>query len=275
MVSGRKDWSGATALVTGASRGLGSVLAIAFAKRGLHLVLAARDAKKLEGVAKECEAAAPGSGSGAPVRIIEADVSVAAERHALLEACGPVDVLVNNAGIEIAVALADQTEADIDAQVATNLVAPIALTKLFLPAMIARRSGVVVNVSSMSGKSSTPFNSIYAATKHGINGFSSSLRVELTGTGVHVGVVCPSFVANSGMWADTGLKAPAMMREVSPDAFVKAVFAVMNGKAEVLVTPGPVRPLLALRELVPGLDAVVLEKMGVMRALRDRASRGK
>ena len=143
-----------------------------------------------------------------------------------------------------------------EAQLLTNLAAPIELTRLVLPGMLERRRGAIVNVSSMSGKVATPYNAIYAATKHGLNGFTKSLRLELQGSGVHVGVVCPSFVADTGMWADTGQRAPALMREVKPEKVVRAVFAVLNGAGEVLVTPGPIRPLLVLREMFPSIEGL-------------------
>ena len=259
---------GSTALVTGASRGLGALIATGLAKEGMSLVLAARDSAKLDAVAESCRAL------GAKVTTVAADVARADDRARLVreaEAAGPVDVLVNNAGIEIAIAVADQTADDVSSQIATNLLAPIELTRLVLPAMMARRRGVIVNVSSMSGKSPTPYNAVYAATKFGLNGFTCSLRIEIEPAGLHAGVVCPSFMAGAGMWADTGLSAPAMLREVPPEKLVRGVMAVIRGAQEVLVTSGPVRPLLALRELVPGLDAAVLRRMGVMRALEARA----
>src|SRR5205823_6599664 len=159
--------------------------------------------------------------------------------------------LVNNAGIEIPVRVVEQTDEEVAQQLDTNLIAPIDLTRRVLPQMIARRAGVIVNISSMSGKSPTPFNSIYASTKYAINGFTASLAMELEGSGVHAGVVCPSFVADAGMWADTGVRAPKLMREVAPAKVAQAVLKVIRGAGEVLVTPGPVRPLLALRELFP------------------------
>ena len=130
---------------------------------------------------------------------------------------------------------------------------------------------MIVNILLMLAKSATPYNSVYAASKHALNGFSASLAVELQGSGVHVGVVCPGFVAESGMWARTGIRAPAAMREVSPAKVVKAVFAVLGGAGEVLVTPMPIRPMLALRELFPSLDGPVLRRMGVLRTLAARA----
>lgn len=257
--------SGQTVLLTGASRGLGVHIARALAGAGADLVLTARDADKLGAVAAEC------AGLGVKTRVVAADVARAGDRARLVEEAGPVDVLVNNAGLEIAVALLDQTDEDVDRQLSINLVAPIDLTRRVLPGMIARKRGVIVNVSSMSGKSPTPYNSIYAATKFGLNGFTASVALELEGTGVHIGAVCPSFVAEAGMWADSGAKAPAMLKEVPPAKVARGVLKVIAGAREVLVTPSPVRPLLAVKELFPSLDGKVLKAMGVLKSLEERA----
>jgi short-subunit dehydrogenase len=136
--------------------------------------------------------------------------------------------------------------------------------------MLVRRTGTIVNISSMSGKGATPYNSIYAATKYGLVGWTASVRIELLGSGVHVGVVCPGFVAE-GMWGRTGLQAPAIMRAVSPAKVVKGVMQALGGAGEVLVTPGPIRPLLALRELFPSLEAPLLRATGIVRTLEQRA----
>ena len=126
-------------------------------------------------------------------------------------------------------------------------------------------------ISSMSGKSPTPYNSVYSATKFGLNGFAGSLQFELAGTGVNVGVVCPGFVSGKGMWADTNVKAPMLMREVSIEKVVAAVRKVISGKPEVLVTPGPVRPLLALSQIRPTWIPVILRWMGITTVLEERA----
>ncbi len=258
---------GSTVMLTGASRGIGAVLASRLAQEGANLILVARDAQKLERVRTDCVA------RRVNVRIVVADVSVPAERERLVQESGDIDLLINNAGVQVTKALVDQTLDDVDGQLATNLAAPIALTRLVLPAMLARRRGVIVNVSSMSGKGATPFNAVYAATKFGLNGFTASLRLELHGTGVHAGTVCPGFVAETGMWANTGMRAPALMREVKPEKVVRGVFAVIEGAHEVLVTPGPIRPLLALRELFPQIEGPILRRLGVMDVMRQRAAR--
>lgn len=256
---------GKRALLTGASRGLGVHIAKRLAQEGVDLVLAARDRDKLDEVVGACRA------FGVSVDAIAADVSSAGDRARLVRESGVVDILINNAGVEHPRRLVSQTDAEVRAQIEINLVAPIELTRAVLPGMLERRSGVIVNVSSMSGKGATPFNSVYAATKHGLNGFSASLGIELDGTGVHVGVVCPGFVSETGMWANTGKRAPLAFREVSPEAVAKAVLRAIRGDREVLVTPGPVRPLLALGQLLPGIEGAVLRAMGVSRVLAERA----
>jgi short-subunit dehydrogenase len=258
------ELTGKVAILTGASRGLGVAIARRLAKEGARLVLVARDR---EGLAKV--AAAVGA-----AKIVVADVTVAADRERIVAEArevGAISILVNNAGLEVPLAVLDQRPEDVDAQIAVNLTAPIHLTKLVVPDLVAQGSGVVVMLSSMSGKSPTPYNAVYTATKHGLNGFTQSLRIELAGTGVHAGVVCPSFVADAGMWADTGVKAPFLLREVPLDRVVDGVLKVIRGSQEVLVTPTPVRPFLALAQIFPSIDAGLLRGMGVLKVLRDRA----
>jgi short-subunit dehydrogenase len=261
-----KDLRGSVALLTGASRGLGVYVARALAREGMDLVLAARSADRLEAVRRECEALA--------VRAISVpcDVTSRDDLHALVataeRAFGRIDVLVNNAGIEITAPLAEFSFDDIDNVIRTNLNAPIWLTKLVLPSMLARRRGVVVHMASMAGKSGVPYNSIYSATKHALIGLTESMNLELEGTGVRAGVVCPGFVADAGMWADHGGKAPALLREVSPEKVADAVLNVIRGSSEQLVTSGPVRPLLALGAMLPGMKTSMIRRMGLTALMR-------
>jgi short-subunit dehydrogenase len=255
-------------LLTGASRGLGVAIANDLARDGARLLLTARDAAALDETWRRVNEA------GGSAQVVAADLATPEGRAALLAAVaefGRLDAAIFNAGVEIPVAFAEQTEADIVAQIRLNLESPLLLARALLPAMIERRAGALAFIASMSGKSPTPYNAVYTATKHGLVGLVSSLRIELEGTGVTAGVVCPSFVADAGMWASTGVKAPRAMREVPLAAVNDGVRAVLAGAGEVLVTPGPVRPLLAIAQLIPSLQGRVLHAMGVLDALKQRA----
>lgn len=262
------ELAGRVVVLTGASRGIGALIARDLGAKGAHLVLAARDRAGLDAVAAQVREA------GGQATVVCCDLCSEADRERLIEtarAVGPIEVLVNNAGIEIPVAVVDHTPGEVERTVAVNLLAPIDLTRRVLPEMVAQGRGAVVMISSMSGKSPTPYNAVYTATKHGLNGFTASVRIEVEGTGVNLGVVCPSFVAEAGMWSDTGVKAPALLREVAPEKVVRGVHKVLGGASEVLVTPGPIRPLLALGQLFPWIDAPFLRWLGVLEVLKQRA----
>lgn len=261
------DLKNAVVVLTGASRGIGVNIARDLGKAGAHVILAARNAEKLEAVATQVVEL------GGKATCVPTDVSSPSDRKALLqaaEAIGPIDVLINNAGIEYAISVMDHTAGEVEKQLAVNLHAPIELTRAVLPNMVKRGRGAIVQVSSMSGKSPTPYNAIYSATKYGLNGFTASLRIELEGTGVTAGVVCPSFV-DTGMWRDSGATPPKMMKEVTGDSVAVAVRKVIDGQAEVLVTPNPVKPLLAIAQFFPDLQQTVLGWMGVTDTLKERA----
>ncbi len=260
-----KELRGRTAIVTGASRGIGPYIARALAREGMNVVLAARDASKLEETRGECEAL------GVAVTSVSTDVTIDADRRRLVETAeraGPVDVLINNAGVEFPGSLVELTFDEVDSILETNVRAPLHLAKLVLPSMLERRRGAIVHVSSMAGKSGAPYNSIYSTTKFGLQGFAESMQFELDGTGVHMATVCPGFVGQAGMWANRGGKAPRMMREVSPEKVAQGVLKAIRGSREVLVVSGPIRPLLALNQLFPGIQRSVVKRMGIDVAMR-------
>jgi short-subunit dehydrogenase len=262
-----KDLRGVNAIITGASRGIGPYIAKTLAAQGVNVALAARSAEKLEETRRACDAL------GVKAIAVATDVTSMDDLRGLVAAAerdlGAIDILVNNAGIEVKGTVADYTLEQVDGVLLTNLSAPIWLTKLVLPGMLARKRGAIVHMSSMAGKSAAPYNSIYSASKHALNGFSDSANYELDGTGVHMSVVSPGFVGEAGMWADRGGKAPRMMSEVSPQKVADGVLKAVRGAEQVLVTPGPIRPLLALAQLAPGLQKSIVKRMGVVTAMRD------
>ena len=269
-----KELRGKNAIVTGASRGLGVYIAKALAERGVNVALVARSADKLEETKRACEAA------GVRAIAIAADVTSPDDQRRLVATAerefGAVDILVNNAGIEFVAAFSDLSVDRIENMITTNLTSAIRLTKLVLPSMLSRRSGAIVQVASMAGKSPVPYNTIYAATKAALVNFAGSLQAELDGTGVVSSVVCPGFVSEAGMWADheaTGAKLPPTLGTVPPTKVAAAVIKAIAGHPEVIVASGPMRPLLALGDMFPGLRFTVLRRLGVAKAFKSEAER--
>jgi short-subunit dehydrogenase len=267
------DLAGRHALVTGASRSLGRHIARALAAEGVKLTLAARSAADLETLGQEL---------GTPAVAVPTDVTDEQQRRRLLEkaqsAWGPIDVLVNNAGVEYSSPYARQDPAEITQTLEVNLAAPLLLTRAVLPPMIERRGGHIVNISSASGKTGTPFEAAYSASKFGLVGCSQALRAELHGTGVGCSVICPGFIGGEGMYARmeaAGIKAPRLIG-VSPIQKVAAavVTAIKEDRAEVVVNPTPLRPLLALQQLAPGAQPVLMRALGVTDLFR-RAAQGR
>lgn len=273
-MAGMKDLRGKSVLLTGASRGLGVYIATALAGEGANLVLSARSADALEETRRACEAL------GVRAIAVPADAASPDEQRRLLAAAerefGRVDILINNAGIEYTEALQNLSTDQIDALLTLNLNAPIWFTKAVLPAMIARRSGVIVNVASMAGLVPNPFMQIYGASKAGLVNFTHSMVAELRGTGVHISVVCPTFVTDSGMWSiheAAGAKTPPLGKPVPPEKVAKAVLQAIRGKTQVIVAAGPQRPLLAIGTLFPAFMPMVVHRVGLDRMIKSEADR--
>lgn len=257
-------------LITGASRGLGVGIANEFAGHGSRLCLAARSKDELEGVRKTIER------GGAEAIAIVADVSDPTSLESLvgetLQRLGPIDVLVNNAGIESVCEFEDMS-AELAARIIeVNVKGLIWLTRLVAPEMVQRRSGHIVNIASMAGLLPVPHNTVYSASKHAVVGFSRSLRLELGDHGVGVSVVCPGFV-RAGMFATWGRRAPSSAGSVSSEDVARAtVSAVINNSAEVKVnkTFGKFGP--TVHAISPRLSGFLMSKTGVSAFLREQAA---
>ncbi len=173
-------------VITGASSGIGEALAREYLSRGASLTLVARRRANLESVAGE----APGR-----CHVVEADLAdwrrAADWVDGAVAALGPVDVLVNNAGIQVVRRTVDTAFEDGERQIFLNTLAPLRLTTRLLPDMIARGRGTVVDIASMAGIAPTPGMLFYNASKAGLAAASESLRGELRRTGVHVMTVYP------------------------------------------------------------------------------------
>lgn len=192
-----------TALVTGASSGMGKEIAKQLIADGMRVYVAARRVEQMADLAK----------LGA--RVLELDISRADQimiaADTILAEAGGVDVLVNNAGFGLYGAVEDIPVDDARYQFEVNVFGPARLTQLLLPAMRARGTGTIVNITSMGGKIYTPLGAWYHATKHALEGWSDCLRLELAPFGIRVVIVEPGLietafgeVVSKGMLARSG-----------------------------------------------------------------------
>jgi short-subunit dehydrogenase len=168
---------------------------------------------------------------------------------------GPIDILVNNAGVEFGGPFEVQTRDELETTVAVNLLAVMELTRVVLPRMREHGGGHVVNVASMAGKIPSRSLASYSATKHGVVGFTHSLRAEYGDEPVGFSAICPIFVSRVGMYGrieDQVGETPRGFETVPPEAVGSAVItAIREGRAEILVTRRRARPLVLLATLAP------------------------
>jgi NAD(P)-dependent dehydrogenase (short-subunit alcohol dehydrogenase family) len=202
------DLTGRTALVTGASRGIGRACAVALDRAGARVAVSARSADSLADVAAELE--------HDPV-VIAADLASAEGPVALgeeaLRAFGRLDVLVNNAGVGRRKDSHTLTADDIDWMLAVNVRAPLLLCGAVLPAMAAAGKGSIVNITSVSGVVGAPRRAAYAATKGGMDAATRALAMEYGSAGIRVNAVAPGVVVTD-MW-HAELAKPGVREEVT------------------------------------------------------------
>jgi short-subunit dehydrogenase len=238
------ELAGRTALLTGATGGLGRAIAEALAGRGATLLLSSRKAAELEALA----ARLPGQGH----RALPADLAEPGACERLAAEAGEVDLLVANAGLPATGRLSDFSPEQLSRALRVNTEAPMLLAQALAPGMEERGSGHLVFVSSLAGKSASPRSSVYNATKFGLRGFALGLRTDLGPRGVGVSLVSPGFISGAGMFADSGAKPPAPLgtrpAEEVGDAVVKAV---ERDRVEVVVAPVVDRALAHLGMVSP------------------------
>lgn len=240
------ELAGRTALLTGATGGLGRAIAGALAERGASLALSARGADALAALAAEL----PGEGH----RVLPADLAEPGAAERLAAEAGEIDVLVANAGLPGAGLLTDFTAEEVRRALRVNLEAPMLLAQALLPALLERDSGHLVFVASLAGKAANPRSSIYNATKFGLRGFALGLRIDLAGSGVGVSLVSPGFIREAGMFADSGAKPPPGMGTAQPAQVGDAVVeAVERNKVEIAVAPPQQRALAHLGLASPSM----------------------
>jgi short-subunit dehydrogenase len=273
-----KELRGATALVTGGSGGIGAEIARALARVGANVVVAARREDALRSVVEQLRAL------GVRAEALPADLSLRDQVESLIdranELLGPVDVLVNNAGVEDAASYTRVTREELISMIDLNLTAPMLLTHAALPGMLERGRGHVVFISSVAGKLGPAYQAPYAASKAGLIGLTQSLRAEYLNSPVGFSVACPGFVEGDGMYqrmAEAGLQSNWLMRSTPIHKVAeRVVLAIRDDRPEVIEAGTPLRPILALGQVAPRLIERAAPRVGVTELFRRTAqSRGR
>lgn len=253
-----------TAIVTGASHGIGPYIVRALAKEGMNLVLAARSGPELEQVAT----AAGIRATGVQVLTVPTDVTERDARSALVSAAertfGSVDVLVNNAGGDLQREFHYYTAEDVEALIRLNLTGPIELTRLLLPGMLQRKQGHIVNISSLGGSIGFPYTEVYSAAKDGLIAFTRVLRADYRQAGVSSSVLILGPIGGAGTGARTmeemNLHMSAMDKASlsPPESVAQAVLkSIRRDTAEMVIMPGPGRLMRAFMTLFPGMGSIM------------------
>ncbi len=240
-------------IVTGASRGIGEYIARAFAARPTNLLLVARSEPELTRLARELRS----HDTEVAVAAIDlADRRAAAQVAAAAESeLGSVDVLVNNAAVELQRRFHTLSTDEIEQVIRVDLITPIELSHLLLPGMLERGYGRIINISSIAGRVGFPYAEAYAASKDGLIAFSRVLRNDYRQEGVSASAIVLGAVKDAGLGQRTldelGVTTNTSFM-VRPEKVAKSVLrAIDKDKAEIVVMPGPGRLLKALMDLFP------------------------
>jgi 3-oxoacyl-[acyl-carrier protein] reductase len=232
-----KPLSEALALVTGGSRGIGRAIAVRLASLGAAVAICGRHADALNDVSAQL------AGLGGRVFSHVADVTHSADVHALVEktesALGPITILVNNAGIGVFGPAHERSEEDWDRVLNTNLKGVFLVSKAVAPAMIGRKRGDIINISSLAGVNAFKGGGLYCASKWGLQGLSACMAEDLRGYGIRVSTICPGSVATE--FSGTSPKDPAKV--LSPDDVAHAVETIVTQSPKSFISQLQIRPL--------------------------------
>lgn len=265
-------------LITGASRGLGAVLADSLAAQGADLMLVARSQVDLEVVRSRV------ARHGTRVLTQAVDLGASGSLEPLVEHArselGAIDILVNNAGLERIGFYEDLTASDIEQVIALNLTVPMQLSRLVLPDMLQRNRGHLLNIASIAGLVPFAFGETYGATKHGLVGFTRALRTSLKerGSAVSASVLCPGFVWDTGMFQEArdrhGVVPHWLLGSCTSSQVAQAALrAIERDDPEIVVNSTPLQDLAALSTALPRMRERVAKALDFNAAARILAER--
>lgn len=246
------EYRGKVAVITGASSGIGKQIAVDFARRGAHVVIAARRASLLGQVAAECRSA------GAEVEALTGDLAERAFAERVVaravERFGRLDILINNAGIPKHKQFFDVTPEDIDYTMRVNFLAPAYMTVAALQPMLRQGEGYIVNISSGAGKIPPPRETVYAASKFALTGFTEGLWLDLAGSNIHPTVIHVGPI-DTEIWNKAAAEAPVRYqgKKYPPSIISDAVFECIEKRRYEMTVPRSLSWVFLFKSLLPGL----------------------
>jgi len=253
------DFKNKVVLITGASSGIGKETAIEFAKLGANIILVARRKNKLEQVTNELKK------FNVSTLVCQCDVSkkdqVKEMSKIVLEKFESIDILVNNAGFAIYGYVSDLTIDEIESQMETNYFGMIYCIKNFLPSMLEKKSGHIVNVASVAASFGLPGIASYCASKFAMLGFSEGLKHELKDTGVEITVVSPIMVRTNFFEHPSFEKMPKYSpTSLSSETVAKTILKAANSSRLEIIVPSVVRGAVWMKNTFPYFINPILGK---------------
>ncbi|MFA6234188.1 MAG: SDR family oxidoreductase [Bacteroidota bacterium] len=233
---GTMAFEGKTVWITGGGTGIGKAIAAAFVFEGAQVILSGRGAKRIGEVATEL---------GKSARAIACDVSdnneVAAVTARITELCGPIDILINNAGVTVFKPFLSTSVEEFDELTSVNLRGPFLTSQAVLPSMIERGGGTIVMINSMAARQVFPNSSVYAATKGGLKWMADCLRLEVRQSGVRVINVHPG-ATNTPIWPDV-VRDKHSERMMRPEDVAATILSACKAPPSVMIEEIVLQPI--------------------------------
>jgi NADP-dependent 3-hydroxy acid dehydrogenase YdfG len=232
---GMNSFEGKTVWITGGGTGIGKAIAAGFVREGARVVLSGRSAKRIDDAAAEL---------GGGVRAIPCDVSdkneIAAVTARITDLCGPIDILINNAGVTVFKPFLSTSIEEFDELTSVNLRGPFLTTQAVLPSMIERGGGTIVMINSMAARQVFANSSVYAATKGGLKWLTDCLRLEVRASGVRIISVHPG-ATNTSIWPDV-VRDKNAERMMHPEDVAEAILSACKAPESVMIEEIVVQP---------------------------------